>query len=977
MRKQLDSHFKRFLEHQILRADRMFLPAHLQSQRVCNVMESFGRERRIRVYGVNAYRALLHASGQAVDDERYPAPDRAAGRFANLAFRSFFQTVQEYDEALIEAIEGVPAKPPKQFAPRKDPKTPKPDRTVHQADTPEDELDASEEEPIAEPSEPILLARKRRVLPRHKSSVKSKRDSLYPKDSVQERGRPRKYVQVVNEDGSHNRAIIGQIFAHPDVSPVLIWVSGSKKLVPAPKGYSGVGTPPKLSKMAIDKAHTPFFYRKYPRRGGDDDDSAQGEGMQKTSKRGRVKIERIIPEPEDRPEGTLEVAGDDRANDEAEDAFDVPDSIQPVPGDAEMINAHVTVPNVEQEAQVSQEGDQSNLLLVESDPAKKVQNRKRKSKNQPDLSTELTLDAGEKADNPSSTTAKKRRKIAGAGTPEAFRSQTPSVRLPSIDIKGHGSASMPTVAPTPVDVGPYAASRHTTQTNGPGSVRVTTPAPYTPPIFHDPQLSFPHQNTTVRPTSFATRPPPPQNSTHFWQSPPPTQAAGPTWATAARPHPVGPANQAIAPYIAPPPADPIRPHQQQSIPLTSGEPTRMNSFQDVTPANDISRSPSPMIGQSRESSAPLFVVSLSRNVEEKPFELPRMILQASENIRRDQVSPSRMYPMPPPHLDPSPRPEYDLPPELRQAIQRSRINAGLPAEAPPADPSAEFERLPKASGRPQNGVSDNSRETSILPPVSSASLGRLSADRSTANGIEATVSAANGSSANGIPADGNGANRAATRSTSVDEAAGGNTPSGGSALPDTGHQSSTVPADPPIVSTSTESPNHFTTPLPDIVETQPASLPAAALVVTPPSNAQHIPQPAAPSVQQTSRAHPAPRPRGPSVLETPHSKPRSNKPSSRAGSSAATPMREISPNQKPDTPQSAQHLYRKSTRHHEYLPLITQVVEWTWEQSDELTSFTRFWSKTVVCFMTLDYTASTSHGLNDGWALIILMRPQR
>jgi hypothetical protein len=85
------------------------------------------------------------------------------------------------------------------------------------------------------------------------------RQPKYEND-VQERGRPRKYVYVVNEDGTRNRIVLGDLKLTPDLPPLLIYVKEAGVLCLPPKGYSGVGEAPTLTEEMIAAGLPPEHY---------------------------------------------------------------------------------------------------------------------------------------------------------------------------------------------------------------------------------------------------------------------------------------------------------------------------------------------------------------------------------------------------------------------------------------------------------------------------------------------------------------------------------------------------------------------------------------------------------------------------------------------------------------------------------------------------------------------------------------------
>ena len=245
---------KRFLEYHILRSEADYILPHLRSRAIVSVMENHGRERRIRAFGVSAFREVILANGQTLNDALHPPDSPRSGRWADLGFRAFYSTKDALDRSLDShnyggkdgPIEGAgkskgrprgrvlksKLKPSLQRIERK---------AVSRIERSNDDLDS----------------------PETSSKIPKPKVFRYPND-VQNRGRPRKYIQVVNEEGRINKRVIGSIYATSDLPSCLIYVKSENKLVLPPVGYTGVGKPPSLSKEDIQEGKPPEWYQNYP-----------------------------------------------------------------------------------------------------------------------------------------------------------------------------------------------------------------------------------------------------------------------------------------------------------------------------------------------------------------------------------------------------------------------------------------------------------------------------------------------------------------------------------------------------------------------------------------------------------------------------------------------------------------------------------------------------------------------------------------
>lgn len=240
LRSYLALMFKRTIETLVSRYEADCLPPHLAHFAVAPTMEYEGKEKRLRYYGIEAFRQVLVEQGQSVDEARHPLPGPEAGRFADLSFRQFWSDRKTLGEVFEQGdYEELDLGPAPIGRPRKD------------------GLPAG-----STSSRYMTLVKPARSRPRPNAT---KREMLYD-DQVQVRGRPRKYLYVVNEDGKVNRHIIGSVIPTPGIAPVWIYVEEANKLVEAPRGYTGLGVPPKVTAEQLKNGKTPKWFDKFERK---------------------------------------------------------------------------------------------------------------------------------------------------------------------------------------------------------------------------------------------------------------------------------------------------------------------------------------------------------------------------------------------------------------------------------------------------------------------------------------------------------------------------------------------------------------------------------------------------------------------------------------------------------------------------------------------------------------------------------------
>ncbi|KAL1410906.1 hypothetical protein Q8F55_001849 [Vanrija albida] len=229
---RLNHLFKRTVEHVLNRHDLAYLPPHLRHKSIRCAMENFHRQRRLRVYTTDAYQRFMEVNGAPLQPQLHA---EEGGRWAEI-FRPIAESVEAHYNMMTQlAAITAPVGPPtgtQQSRAKADVRK----RTV---------------------------VRKRRLgqVPPEEPEVKPNKYS----NDAQERGRPRKYTYVVNQDGTRNRVVIGQLFATKTIPEVLIYYKEFDRLVPAPVGYSGVGIPPPITaEEVLATGKEPSFFDPFP-----------------------------------------------------------------------------------------------------------------------------------------------------------------------------------------------------------------------------------------------------------------------------------------------------------------------------------------------------------------------------------------------------------------------------------------------------------------------------------------------------------------------------------------------------------------------------------------------------------------------------------------------------------------------------------------------------------------------------------------
>ncbi|WVF70857.1 hypothetical protein IAT40_005651 [Kwoniella sp. CBS 6097] len=239
--------YKRSIDFAILRADNAWLPDHLWPLAMSSVMETIGKERRLRLFSTAAYQQIMLASGQELQGFASVPQPEAAGQWSDMSHRFFYTSADELYRFLDTGTfenRRPKGRPKGSAAAMKKSSSTKAIKDLEGTPTPSEADIENFDEPGAS---------------------RGKRDFKYD-TSAQTRGRPRKYVHVVEENGAINRRIIGTVFSRPDLPPILIYMKDLNLLVEPPIGYNGVGVPPPVTEEAIQKGKPPTFYYKFPTR---------------------------------------------------------------------------------------------------------------------------------------------------------------------------------------------------------------------------------------------------------------------------------------------------------------------------------------------------------------------------------------------------------------------------------------------------------------------------------------------------------------------------------------------------------------------------------------------------------------------------------------------------------------------------------------------------------------------------------------
>ena len=182
------------------------------------------------------------------DDARFPPTPPEAGGFQDLSFRKMYSDPRELYKAVdkyLKERKNISDRPVLSLAP------------------------AAPRQVAPRPASAITAPRASRV--KRTPGQRREKGPRIPTPRVfkytteaQNRGRPRKYVLVVDEDGARNRRVVGEIYPHADLAPIYIYVKSRDQLVPAPSNYDGRGVPPPLDAEALAQGKSASFFDQYP-----------------------------------------------------------------------------------------------------------------------------------------------------------------------------------------------------------------------------------------------------------------------------------------------------------------------------------------------------------------------------------------------------------------------------------------------------------------------------------------------------------------------------------------------------------------------------------------------------------------------------------------------------------------------------------------------------------------------------------------
>ena len=234
-------------------------PLHLQHRRITSVMENHGRERRLRAFSMIAYRDLCARNKEPINDKTHPPTPPQAGHFAEISYLPFYADAKTFDKQ-IDKI-GTPTKGVNIPEIKQAPSAVKAKRP--RSASPDDGGPAN-----VDNQNDAIIDQLAQVAPKPKKAQKNanKKDG-YGQDA-QVRGRPRKYIHVVTQDGQVERNIIGSLLPHAELRPIWIYLPHLDKLVPACPSYSGLGPAPDPTEEELEQARPPEWFLKFPRAKG-------------------------------------------------------------------------------------------------------------------------------------------------------------------------------------------------------------------------------------------------------------------------------------------------------------------------------------------------------------------------------------------------------------------------------------------------------------------------------------------------------------------------------------------------------------------------------------------------------------------------------------------------------------------------------------------------------------------------------------
>ncbi|WVQ85486.1 hypothetical protein IAT38_007651 [Cryptococcus sp. DSM 104549] len=230
------------------RANNARLPAHLWEWAMFCPMETIGREHRLRLFSLVWYHQFISFAGDAKTVERSIPPPEVdlSGQFGDLSQKRYYRSKEEYYDTLDHKM--LEDGPTRLFDQKQQSKM----VTLTVSTRQEKGLEGSEEE---EESEGGTKKKK-------KKGAKEEEEA-----ATEKRGRPRRYIYVVDELGTLQRRIIGQVFPHPEIPPVLVWHSEyDLMLVPPPTWLGGDkdNAKPPITPEMIAAGKPPEDYFHYP-----------------------------------------------------------------------------------------------------------------------------------------------------------------------------------------------------------------------------------------------------------------------------------------------------------------------------------------------------------------------------------------------------------------------------------------------------------------------------------------------------------------------------------------------------------------------------------------------------------------------------------------------------------------------------------------------------------------------------------------
>ena len=305
VRAKIGNPYGRLVEFYVDRTTKLWVPDYLATFGMREVIENAGKERRLRIYDIEAYRAYLASIGHT--DDTPIVPPEKIGQFADMSFRQFARSPADFKTMLQLTADGkvythVPKGQPidsadgpkkKQGRPRK---VQPDDDAASEAATPTGFSDPGFEYQVSE------------FRPR---APPTNRPSRYAEGSIQVRGRPRKYLYVLTPEGKVSRNVIGSVKSRDDLAPVWIYLKDEDVLVPAPTHFTGLGPVPPVTEEMMAEAKEPDWFLQF--------ESADNGKLPKTKRKARKDSEEAETEGEQaRPKRKSKAKGKGKAADPIE-----------------------------------------------------------------------------------------------------------------------------------------------------------------------------------------------------------------------------------------------------------------------------------------------------------------------------------------------------------------------------------------------------------------------------------------------------------------------------------------------------------------------------------------------------------------------------------------------------------------------------------------------------------------------------------